>query len=111
MLAAVSVTACSKRNDDKESSSQTGQTTSGAGSTEKGTAGGSDKETTNGINNKETNGTDSGRETDGTDHDANGINGTMDGTGGVLEDIEEGSKCLVWLNSEDVIEKIVLFAQ
>ena len=29
----------------------------------------------------------------------------------MLEDIEEGSKCLVWLNSEDVIEKIVLFAQ
>lgn len=28
-----------------------------------------------------------------------------------LEDIVEGSKCLVWLNSEELVEKIVLFAE
>lgn len=29
----------------------------------------------------------------------------------MLEDIVEGSKCLVWLNSEELVEKIVLFAE
>lgn len=29
----------------------------------------------------------------------------------MLEDIAEGSKCLVWLNSEEAVEKIVLFGE